>query len=76
MPRLVSDADGASRPDRSWSDGLALSISAALSAGAGMLSWVLAARFVSPTTVGEVSAFVSAFLLVAGLTEFNLGRVS
>jgi hypothetical protein len=41
-----------------------------------MLSWVLAARFVSPTTVGEVSAFVSAFLLVAGLTEFNLGRVS
>lgn len=73
MPRLVSDADGTSRPDRSWSDGLALSISAALSAGAGMLSWVLAARFVSPTAVGEVSAFVSAFLLVAGLTEFNLG---
>lgn len=59
--------------DSSWSDGIALSASAGLSAVAGMLTWVIAARLVSPTTIGEVSAFVSAFLLVAGLTEFNLG---
>lgn len=57
----------------SWSDGIALSTSAALSAVAGMLTWVIAARLASPTTIGEVSAFVSAFLLIAGLTEFNLG---
>ncbi len=60
-------------PDTSLSDGLALSVSAALSAVAGMLTWVIAARLTDRATVGEVSAFVSAFLLVAGLTEFNLG---
>ncbi len=60
-------------PDRSLSDGIALSVSAAISAVAGMLTWVIAARLTDRATVGEVSAFVSAFLLVAGLTEFNLG---
>ncbi len=62
---------GGARP--AWSDGIALSVSAALSAVAGMLTWVIAARLTDRGTVGEVSAFVSAFLLVAGLTEFNLG---
>ena len=60
-------------PDTSFSDGIALSVSAALSAVAGMVSWIIAARLTDRATVGEVSAFVSAFLLVAGLTEFNLG---
>jgi O-antigen/teichoic acid export membrane protein len=61
------------QPDSSLSDGIALSASAGLSAVAGMLTWVIAARLTDRATVGEVSAFVSAFLLVAGLTEFNLG---
>lgn len=69
-PQRAVDED---TTDTSLSDGLSLSVSAAISAVAGMLTWVIAARLTDRATVGEVSAFASAFLLIAGLMEFNLG---
>ncbi|MBA3574715.1 MAG: hypothetical protein H0W37_07070 [Pseudonocardiales bacterium] len=54
-------------------DGLALSTSAGVSAVIGMVSWVIAARLMSQAEVGEAAAFVSAFLLVAGFAQVNLG---
>jgi O-antigen/teichoic acid export membrane protein len=54
-------------------DGLALSASAAITAVAGMIGWVLAARLLPPAEVGATSAFVSGFLLVAGIAELGLG---
>lgn len=54
-------------------DGLALSASAAITAMAGMAGWILAARLLPPAEVGDTSAFVSGFLLVAGIAELGLG---
>lgn len=54
-------------------DGLALSSSAAITAVAGMIGWILAARLLPQAEVGAASAFVSGFLLVAGIAEFGLG---
>ena len=59
--------------DRLFGDGLALSASAGISAVVGMVSWVIAARLMPQTEVGEASAFVSAFLLIAGFAQMNLG---
>ncbi|MDQ0381972.1 lipopolysaccharide biosynthesis protein [Amycolatopsis thermophila] len=54
-------------------DGLALSASAAITALAGMIGWVLAARLLPAAEVGDTSAFVSGFLLIAGIAELGLG---
>ncbi|TVT24841.1 oligosaccharide flippase family protein [Amycolatopsis acidiphila] len=54
-------------------DGLALSASAGITAVAGMIGWVLAARLLPTAEVGDTSAFVSGFLLVAGVAELGLG---
>lgn len=54
-------------------DGLALSASAAITAVAGMIGWVLAARLLPTAEVGDTSAFVSGFLLIAGVAELGLG---
>ena len=54
------------------SDGLALSISGAIGSVAGLLSWIIAARIMPQADVGYASAFVSAFLLVAGVAQLNL----
>lgn len=54
------------------SDGLALSISGAVGSLAGVVSWLLAARLMSQASVGYAAAFVSAFLLVAGVAQLNL----
>ncbi|MTD57124.1 oligosaccharide flippase family protein [Amycolatopsis sp. RM579] len=54
-------------------DGLALSASAAITAVAGMIGWVLAARLLPSAEVGDTSAFVSGFLLIAGVAELGLG---
>ena len=54
------------------SDGLALSISGAVGSLAGVVSWLIAARMMSQESVGYASAFVSAFLLVAGTAQLNL----
>ena len=39
----------------------------------GMLSWIVAARALTPAELGTATAFVSAFLLISGCTELNLG---
>lgn len=54
-------------------DGLALSVAAGGSAVVGMVSWVLAARMLSPAELGTATAFVSAFLLISGVSQLNLG---
>lgn len=54
-------------------DGLSLTVSAGLTSGAGMLAWVVAARLLPRAEVGHASAFVSGFLLVAGLGDLGLG---
>lgn len=54
------------------SDGLSLSISGAVGSLAGFASWVIAARMMPQEEVGYASAFVSAFLLVAGVAQLNL----
>jgi O-antigen/teichoic acid export membrane protein len=54
-------------------DGLALSASAAITAVAGMVGWILAARLLPTAEVGDTSAFVSGFLLIAGIAELGLG---
>ncbi|NKQ52810.1 hypothetical protein HFP15_07940 [Amycolatopsis sp. K13G38] len=56
-----------------FADGLALSASAAISAVAGMVGWILAARLLPAGDVGHASAFVSGMLLVAGIAELGLG---
>jgi hypothetical protein len=63
----------APRPDGSLHDGMAMALAAGGSALVGMLSWILAARVLSPAELGTATAFVSAFLLVAGITELNVG---
>ncbi|MFC5994812.1 lipopolysaccharide biosynthesis protein [Pseudonocardia hispaniensis] len=54
-------------------DGLALSLSAALGPIAGFLSWLIAARIMPQAEFGAASAVVSAFILVAGAAQLNLG---
>jgi hypothetical protein len=64
-------------PSAQWGaglgEGLALSISSALGALAGLASWLIAARLLPPAEVGMGAAVVSAFFLVAGITRLNLG---
>lgn len=62
-----------SRSDGLVVDGLALGGSALLSALAGFLSWLIAARTQPQAVVSTASAFVSAFILVASLAELSLG---
>lgn len=57
---------------RALSDGLSLSISGAVGSLAGFISWLIAARLMPQEAVGYASAFVSAFLLVAGVAQLNL----
>jgi O-antigen/teichoic acid export membrane protein len=53
--------------------GAAMSISSALGAMAGLASWLIAARLLPQAEVGLAAAVVSAFILIAGLTQLNLG---
>ncbi len=54
------------------SDGVSLSLAGAVGSLAGFLSWLIAARIMSQEAVGYASAFVSAFLLVAGVAQLNM----
>ena len=54
-------------------EGLALSISSALGALAGLASWLIAARLLPQAEVGLAAAVVSAFILIAGIAQLNLG---
>ncbi|QYN38564.1 hypothetical protein K1T35_15875 [Pseudonocardia sp. DSM 110487] len=53
--------------------GAAMSISSALGALAGLASWLIAARLLPQAEVGLAAAVVSAFILIAGITQLNLG---
>ena len=64
----MSDGDGGA-----LNDGLAMALAAGGAAVVGMVSWIVAARALTPAELGTATAFVSAFLLVAGATELNLG---
>lgn len=59
--------------DKGLHDGIALSLSSVIGSMAGLLSWVIATRLVSPEDVGKASQVVSAFILVAGAAQLNLG---
>ncbi|MCE3550071.1 hypothetical protein LWC33_01205 [Pseudonocardia sp. RS11V-5] len=67
---LGSSSGGSGK--RALSDGLSLSISGAVGSLAGFVSWLIAARIMPQEAVGYASAFVSAFLLVAGVAQLNL----
>lgn len=70
--RTGAAADLAASDKSALSDGLALSISGAVGSVAGLISWILAARLMPQESVGYAAAFVSAFLLVAGVAQLNL----
>lgn len=50
-----------------------MSISSALGALAGLASWLIAARLLPQAEVGLAAAVVSGFILIAGMTQLNLG---
>ncbi|MHA6627719.1 lipopolysaccharide biosynthesis protein [Pseudonocardia sichuanensis] len=54
-------------------EGLALSISSGLGALAGLASWLIAARLLPQAQFGLAAAVVSAFMLVGGISQLNLG---
>lgn len=54
-------------------DSFAMSLAAGGAAAVGMVSWIVAARALTPAELGVATAFVSGFLLIAGCTELNLG---
>lgn len=55
-------------------DGSSLGASALLTAFAGLVGWLVAARTLAPAEVGHASAFVNAFLMVAALSELGTGQ--
>jgi O-antigen/teichoic acid export membrane protein len=55
-------------------DALRLTLSAGLTAAAGLVAWVVAARLLTPAQVGRAAAFVSGFMLVASLGDLGLDR--
>jgi O-antigen/teichoic acid export membrane protein len=67
---LGSSSGGSGK--RALNDGLSLTISGAVGSVAGLISWLIAARIMPQEAVGYASAFVSAFLLVAGVAQLNL----
>lgn len=58
-----------------YRNGYALILSSGLTAGMGMLYWVLAARFYPPEVVGRNSAVLSAMLFLAGLAQLGVNNV-
>lgn len=61
------------RPTGLVGDGIALAASVGINAVVGLVAWIVAARLMPAAEVGIASAFVSGFILVAGLTGLNLG---
>ncbi|MEV8610756.1 hypothetical protein AB0383_22970 [Amycolatopsis sp. NPDC051373] len=54
-------------------DGASLVVGAVVTSLVGVAAWVVAARLLPQDEVGHASAFVSGFLLVAGLGDLGLG---
>lgn len=55
-----------------YREGYALVLSAALSAGLGLVYWVVAARVYSPEVVGLNAAAISTMMLASGIAQLNL----
>ncbi|MFC7404465.1 hypothetical protein [Georgenia alba] len=55
-----------------FADGAALGGSATVTALAGLLGWLIAARMLPQAQVGEASGFVNAFKMVAAISELGL----
>jgi O-antigen/teichoic acid export membrane protein len=70
---LPTAAGGGARSTGGMGEGVAMSISSALGALAGLASWLIAARLLPQAEVGLAAAVVSAFILIAGMTQLNLG---
>ncbi|MGI8459059.1 MAG: lipopolysaccharide biosynthesis protein [Propionibacteriaceae bacterium] len=70
----TGDSGPAARPEAglAW-DGAALGASALLTALAGLVGWLIAARMMPQSEVGAASAFVNSFMLIAALAELGLG---
>jgi O-antigen/teichoic acid export membrane protein len=64
---------GVARENGGIGDGLALSISSALGSVAGLLTWLIAAWIMPQAEVGRATEFVSAFQLIGGVAQLNLG---
>lgn len=54
-------------------DGLALTAGTLVTAGTGLVGWLIAARLMPRAEIGAASEFVNGMLLVAGLAELALG---
>ncbi len=74
IPSPGGDGPGTERAGSglAW-DGAALGASALLTALAGLVGWLIAARMLPQGEVGAASAFVNSFMLVAALAELGLG---
>ncbi|TWF80103.1 O-antigen/teichoic acid export membrane protein [Pseudonocardia hierapolitana] len=70
---LPPTTDGATKSTGRGGGGAAMSISSAIGALAGLASWLIAARLLPQAEVGLAAAVVSAFILIAGITQLNLG---
>lgn len=74
VPPVESVRDGQDDPNNGGiGDGLALSIASALGSVAGLLSWLIAAWIMPQAEVGRATEFVSAFQLIGGAAQLNLG---
>jgi O-antigen/teichoic acid export membrane protein len=74
IPSVVRGVEpGEDNPDAGLSDGLALSLSSVLGSLAGFLSWLIAARIMPTAAMGDATLVVSAFILVGGAAQLNLG---
>lgn len=70
---MLRDPSSTSPDNGSLGDGLALSLSQAINTVAGFGTWLIAAQIMSQAEFGLASAWVSAFILIAGIAQLNLG---
>jgi O-antigen/teichoic acid export membrane protein len=68
----ISGAE-ATESDGGMNDGLALSISSLIGSAAGFISWLIAARIMPTADVGNAQLVVSAFQLIGGIAQLNIG---
>jgi O-antigen/teichoic acid export membrane protein len=68
-----ANGQGGDAPPGGLHDGLALALSSVLGSLAGFLSWLIAARIMTTSEVGDAQLVVSAFILVGGAAQLNLG---
>lgn len=75
--RLSPVAEGSSAREHGrvagLGDGLALALSNALNSVAGLVGWLLAAKLMSTAEVGRAQQVVTAFMLIGGAAQLNLG---